>query len=238
MPVAMARAFTEWTVCPHKPIEKLADNLWRVAGKMPNGRVQRQMVLARLDDGRVIVNNAIALDDAEMAELEAWGTPSVIFVPNAFHRQDARIWKQRYPSAKVMSTAASKKGVSKVVAVDHTIEDAPRDDRVRFIAMDGVPAEAIQEIRSSDGTTTLVVCDAIMNQPKLRGPMGFFLGPTGRVSAPRAMRWLAFKDKRAFADQLDRLAETPGLARILVGHGKPIVDDPAGALRSVATQLR
>ena len=31
---AMA-AFTTWTVFPHKPIEKLAPNLWRVSGSMP-----------------------------------------------------------------------------------------------------------------------------------------------------------------------------------------------------------
>ena len=31
------------------------------------------MILARMDDGRVVVHNAIALDDAEMSELEAWG---------------------------------------------------------------------------------------------------------------------------------------------------------------------
>jgi hypothetical protein len=38
----MPDVFTEWTVLPHRPIEKLADNLWRVSGEM--GNVQRQMV--------------------------------------------------------------------------------------------------------------------------------------------------------------------------------------------------
>ena len=70
---AMAN-FTTWTVCKHKPIEKLAPNLWRVSGSMPNAETQqRQMVLARMADGRVIVHNAVALDDNELAELEAWG---------------------------------------------------------------------------------------------------------------------------------------------------------------------
>ena len=56
----MPKVFTEWTVLPHRPIEKLSDNLWRVSGKM--GNVRRQMVLAKLRDGRVVVDNAIALD--------------------------------------------------------------------------------------------------------------------------------------------------------------------------------
>ena len=72
----MPRAFETWTVLPHQPIEKLTDNLWRVNGRLPKGETQRQMVLARMGDGRVVVHNAIALDAAEMAELEAWGTPS------------------------------------------------------------------------------------------------------------------------------------------------------------------
>lgn len=233
----MAKAFTTWTVLPHKPIEKLADNLWRVSGMMPNGKTQRQMVLARLADGRVLVHNAIALDDAEMKELEAWGTPSVLFVPNAFHRQDARIWKDRYPRASVVTPAAARKAVARVVPVDLTSEHAPADDSVRLLPLDGCPAESLLEVKSG-GDTTLVFCDAVLNMPKLKGLFGFLLGPTGRPSAPRMMRMFGIKDRKAFAAHLERLAETPGLRRILVGHGRPIDTDPAGALRQVAAQLR
>jgi hypothetical protein len=77
-----------------------------------------------------------------------------------------------------------------------------------------------------------------LNVPKLGFPMGFLLGPTGTVSTPRMMRWIAIKDNAAFVAQLERLAETPGLERLLFGHGKPITDDPRGALRSVVAQLR
>ncbi|MBS1124736.1 MAG: Methanol oxidation glmU-like protein [Deltaproteobacteria bacterium] len=233
----MAKAYSSWTVLPHQPIEKLADNLWRVSGKMSDGRVQRQMVLAKMGDGRVIVHNAIALNDDEMRELEAWGPPSVIFVPNGFHRQDALIWKQRYPKAQVIAPKGSKKRVEQVVAVDAVTEDAPHDDTVRLVPLDGVPMESVLEVRSGD-RTSLVFCDAVLNMPKLGFPMNLFLGPTGRISAPRVMRLLALKDKRAFAAQLERLAETKGLERLLFGHGQPITDDCRGALQSVVTQLR
>jgi hypothetical protein len=230
--------FTTWTVCPHEPIEKLAPNLWRVSGTMPGRRSQqRQMVLARMTDGRVIVHNAIALDDHEMAELEAWGTPSVIFVPNAFHRQDAAIWKQRYARAQVVAPAGAKKRVDAVVPVDAVTQQAPHDETVRLIPLDGVPGESVMEVKTGGGTT-LVFCDAILNVPRLGFPMGFLLGPTGTVSTPRIMRWMAIKDKAAFVSQLERLADTPGLERLLFGHGKPITDDPRGALRSVVAQLR
>lgn len=230
--------FTTWTVCPHKPIEKIAANLWRVSGSMPRSeKQQRQMVLARLKDGRVIVHNAIALDDNEMKELEAWGTPSVIFVPNAYHRQDAGIWKDRYKDAKVVTPAGAKKRVQAAVPVDAISEEAPKDDTVRLIPLDGLPGESVMEVNTGDGVT-LVFCDAILNVPKLGFPMGFVLGPTGKVSAPRIVRWMAMKDKAAFASQLEKLAETPGLNRLLFGHGRPVTDDPKAALLSVVSQLR
>jgi len=230
--------FTTWTVCPHKPIEKIAENLWRVSGSMPRSeKQQRQMVLARLKDGRIIVHNAIALDDNEMSELEAWGTPSVIFVPNAYHRQDAGIWKDRYKEAQVVAPAGAKKRVASVVAVDAVSEEAPKDDTVRLIPLDGLPGESVMEVKTGDGVT-LVFCDAILNVPKLGFPMGLILGPTGKVSAPRIVRWMAMKDKAAFAAQLEKLAETPGLNRLMFGHGRPVTEDPKAALLSVVSQLR
>jgi hypothetical protein len=231
----MPNVFTEWTVLPHRPIEKLADNLWRVSGKMDN--VQRQMVLAKLRDGRVVVDNAIALDAPEMAELEAWGEPSVLIVPNGYHRQDARIWKQRYPKATVVAPPKGRKRIEKVVAVDVTTTEAPGDDTVRVIPMDGCASDTLLEVRSGD-TVTLVFCDAILNIPKRGGLVGFFLAPTGQVSTPRFQRWFGMQDKAAFAAHLERLAETPNLKRLLFGHGEPVTDNAPEALRAVTRQLR
>lgn len=231
----MPKVFTEWTVLPHRPIEKLTDNLWRVSGLL--GQIQRQMVLARMRDGRVVVNNAIAMDDAAMAELEAWGEPAVLIVPNAYHRQDARIWKQRYPKMTVVAPDKACKRVDKVVAVDVATTAAPADDTVRVVAMDGCASDTLLEVRSGDAVS-LVFCDAILNVPKRGGMIGFMLAPTGRVSAPRVMRWIGMQDKRAFAGHLERLADTPNLERLLFGHGKPVTEDAPGALRSVVQQLR
>ena len=65
----MAVGFRRWTVLPHAPIEVLAPNLWRVEGQMGSYN-KRVMVLARLADGRILMHNAIALDEASMARLD------------------------------------------------------------------------------------------------------------------------------------------------------------------------
>jgi hypothetical protein len=230
----MPKPFTEWTVLPHDPVEKLADNLWRVSGKM--GTVQRQMVLARRKDGDVVVYNGVALEEPEMKELEAWGAPGVLVVPNGFHRVDAAIWKQRYPKMKVVAPPKGAKRVSKIVAVDAVTAEAPKDDTVELFELDGVPSETNLLVRSGDDVT-LCFCDVVMNQPKVKGLIGFLLAPTGKVAAPRMARMFFVKDKRALAAHLEKLAETPGLKRILFGHGRPVTDDAPGALRQVAAQL-
>jgi hypothetical protein len=232
----MARCFTEWTVLPHDPIEKVADNLWRVSGLMRDGKLQRQMVLARMKDGGVIVHNAIALDDASMKEIEAWGKPTVLFVPNAFHRQDALIWKKRYPDLQVVAPSGGRKAIAKVVAVDATIEDARGDDTARLEPLAGAPGVGVLEVRSG-GDLTAVFCDSILNMRKQKGFMGFLLAPTGEVAVPRISRMMIVKDKRAFARHIGELAATPGLKRIMFAHGKPVDTDAAGELRKVVTQL-
>ncbi len=232
----MAKAFTQWTVLRHKPLEKLGDNLWTVEGTMPSGDVRRVMVLARLADGRVVVHNAIALEEEHMKALEAWGTPSFIVVPNGYHRQDARIWKDRYPSAKVLCPEGAKKKVAKVVAPDGSYDDLPADPNVTLAHLDGCKkSEGVMVVRSGD-RATVVFNDALMNMPKLGGPMGLFLAPTGRFAVPRVFRWLVTKDKGALAEHLDRLAATQGLARIIVSHGDAVTEKPADALRA-ATRL-
>jgi hypothetical protein len=233
----MAKAFTTWKVLPHQRIEKLTENLWRVSGTMGDGKSQRQMVLARMADGRMIVHNAIALDEPEMKELEAWARPAVLFVPNGFHRQDAAIWKQRYPEIMVVAPAGARKRVAQVVAVDAVTEEAPGDDSVRLVPVRGVPGEGVLSVRSGS-ETSLIFCDAVLNIAPRGGLVGFFLSPTGQVSVPRVMRWIGVKNRRAFAEHVDELAATAGLRRVLFGHGDPILADAPGALRRVVSQLR
>jgi hypothetical protein len=233
----MPAVYTSWKVLPHKPIEKLSPNLWRVQAMMEGGRTQRQMVLAKLGDGRVIVHNAIALSEPDMKELEAWGEPSVIFVPNGWHRMDAVIWKQRYPKANVVAPTGARKRVEKVLQIDGPTESAPSDAKVRLTPLDGVPGEGVMEIHTDTGVN-LVFCDAVLNMPKLGFPMSMFLGPTGKISVPRVVRTVGVKDRGALATHLDKLAATPNLERLMFGHGAPITDEPAAALRSVVEQMR
>jgi hypothetical protein len=223
--------FTSWTVLPHEPIRKESENLWWVEGTMPDGKTKRKMTVVRLRDGSLVIHNAIALSDAEMQELEAFGKPAYIVVPGAHHRQDARIWKDRYPAAKIVAPAGVKKRVEQVVPVDLDYRDAPQDDAVKFAYFDGCKEkEGYLEVRAADGTT-LVVNDVVFNMPKLGGPIGFLLGPTGQPSLPRAIRWLVVSNRAALREQVERLAATPNLKRVVLSHGTNLESDAGAALR-------
>jgi hypothetical protein len=236
----MAKPFETWTVFPHGPIQKIHENLWRVEAGFPGAPFPRTMILARLGDGRVIVHNAIALEDASMAQIEAWGRPSFLIVPNGGHRMDAKIFKARYASLEVVAPPGSKAKVEGVVKVDAT-SGAFGDEGASYEILGGTKQrEGVLAIASAGGKT-LVFNDALMNMRSLPGFGGFmmglfgFTGPSPKVTFPARMALVA--DKKALRGHLEKLAETPGLTRIEVGHGAPVTENAAAALRAAAAAL-
>ncbi len=231
----MAVGYTKWTVLPHKPLDELAPNLWRVEGKMEGG-TRRTMTLARLRDGRIVINNAIALEDELMAKIDQWGEVAAILVPNAFHRQDTRIMHERYPKAKVYAPARAIKAAKKATEIAGSFADAPQDDTVRISHVEGMKErEGVIEVSADDGVTQ-VYCDVLLNMPPMSGFFGFLLHPTGQFSSPRFMRWFMVSKKAETRAHLERLAATDGLRRIIPGHGDDIVGDDNGG--GVGDKLR
>lgn len=225
-----------WSVLPHGPIEPLAPNLWWVEGVMSPSN-KRVMVLARLEDGRIVVHNAIALDEPSMARIDAWGEVAAILVPNRFHRRDARIMQERYPKAKVYAPTGAVAAASKATPCHGTYADAPSDATVSTRDLDGLGArEGVMLVRSPDGLSA-VFCDTLLNLPKLSGLMGIMLHPTGTLSVPRPTSLWFAKDKKALRADLERIASEPGLVRVVPGHGAIVAKDAPAALREAAGRL-
>lgn len=232
----MAKCFRSWTVLEHGPVEKHSEKVWSVSGKMPGGS-QRQMAVVKLSGERLLIHNAIALRDSEMVEIERWGKPAYLLVPNGFHRQDAYIFKQRYPELKVLCPKGATAKVAKEVSVDGSYEQDVGDTSVRLFHWRGsTEREGAVLVRESD-RCSLIVNDMLLNLPKQGGMMGVLLGPTGVVSVPRITRWMVVKDTAALKEHLLELSQTPGLGRILVGHGETIESGAADTLKSAAARL-
>ena len=237
----MAKATQGWKVLPHRPIEKLDDRVWRIEGDLEGMPLKRVMTVARRGDGGLVIHNAMALEDGAMNEIETWGRPAVLVVPNGYHRLDAPAFHARYPKARVLCPAGARTKVEEVVPVAGTYEDLGADAAVSLETLDGTAAaEGAMVVRGSSGTT-VVLNDVVFNMPHVPGFTGWVLRSltqsTGGVRISRVARWLVVKDRRAVASHLERLAALPDLVRVIVSHHETIDRDPAGALRAVAATL-
>ncbi len=242
---AMSKLQRPWTVLPHDRIERLEDNLWVVEGDLPDMPMplRRRMAVARLADGRLCIHNAIALDEDGMRDLEAWGRPALLIVPNGWHRLDAHAYKTRYPDLVVLAPRAMRRRVEAAVPVDGDYTAFPADPDVRLEHLDGLGArEGVLIVRSGlyRERTTLCFADALFNLSHLPGFWGFvyrLLGSSGGPRMTRLSRLALLKDERAFAAHLRRLAEIEGLSRLVVAHGNIIHQGAPEVLRAVADRL-
>lgn len=232
----MAKCFTEWTVLPHDALEKHAERLWSVSGKMPGGN-QRRMTIAKRADGKLVIHNAIALADDEMKELESFGKPAYLIVPNGFHRMDALIYKQRYPELDVLCPAAARKRISELVPVAGHLDEMPPDDTVQLFHLRGLKQREGALVVKSGGTSAVVFNDAVLNVPVKGGLGNWFMAPTGTVSVPRFARWMFVKSAGETKEHLSELAKTPGLAHLVPGHGDVVAQGAAEALSAAAQRL-
>ncbi len=233
---------SSWIVQPHEKIVALAENLWTVEGtiRMPPGPLPRRMTIARLQSGALVIFSAIALNETEMHRIEAFGEPSILIVPNAFHRQDAAAWKARYPDMRVVTPTGARTAVEQVVPVDDC-EGLFSDETIQFQPVPGTEGCESALVVTSENGTTLVVNDLIGNVRNARGIMKWVLRAMGFAGkapqVPRAYKARAIKDKGAVAEQFRNWAALPRLKRILVSHGAVIDADPEQVLYDLARRL-
>ena len=238
----MAKPRTDWRPLPHDPIQKLAENLWWVRAPVPGISINRTMTLVRLADGRLLIFNAVALDEATMKEIEDFGTPAFLIVPGAGHRLDGPAFKKRYPALKVFTPVGARQAVEQVLPVDGVLDDFPGDPAVSFQAVAGIKnKEGAMLVRTSDGTT-VVVSDIVFN---MELPKDFFgrqivkmLGSAPGPRVSRIVKMFYCDDKAAFRAELEKLSQVPNLVRFIVGHDS-VAQGPAAraALEAAASQV-
>lgn len=238
----MAQPFKTWTVLPHGKLSALDDKLLTVVGDlpMPLGAFPRRMTVVRLQDRRLVIFSAMALDEPEMRSLEAFGTPGFLIVPSDIHRMDAGVWKQRYPALRVIAPEGARAEAEKVVHVDATAADFG-DPSVQFVTVPGTEGhEAALVVETSSGTT-LVVNDLVWNvghRPGFGGWLYRVMGLTGpKPQIVSVVRMRKIKDKSAVCTQLETWSRLPGLNRIVVSHGDIVERDPPAVLRGLAHKL-
>ncbi len=234
----MATAPRPWTVTRHDPIERLDDNLWAVNGVVPDfppgSGMDRRMSIIKLSDGRLVFHNAVPLEEAALAEVIAWGKPSILIIPMHLHAIDAHAFAERL-GLQVFTSKATAEQVRALVPVAGTLEDLPKDPALGCEPLAGTRFGEAAYVVQSGPRASLLFCDAFHDSRPGTGFGGFMfklLGFTGREpKIPPFYKLRAVTDKKALKADLLRLAETPGLVRAVPSHGHVVTNDPAGAIR-------
>jgi hypothetical protein len=236
--VCMTAPFKTWTVLPHGKLSRVNERIREVVGQlhMPLLELPRRMTVARTRAGELVIFSAIALQEPEMAELEAFGRPAWLVVPSERHRLDAPAYLQRYPQLKVVAPRAGLKKIAEVVRVDTSLPDFG-DAAIRYVE---IAADSALEIEADDGLT-LVVNDLIGDIHGEKGIGGWLLRAMGFAGddphVPAPVKMLLGKHKAEVAQQFRLWSERGDLRRIIVSHGDPIENGPQAVLRTLADSL-
>lgn len=237
----MTAPHAHWTVLPHGRLHRIEDSILIVTGtvKMPIGTFERRMSVVRLKDGSLILYSPVALDEEQMQQIESFGRPAFLIVPGRHHRVDVKPFKDRYPAVKVIAAPGARAEVEEVIPVDATDVEFP-DPAVRFAVVPGTGEDESALVVSGPTGTTLILNDILANVQNATGIDGViarlfgFAGDKPQIPLPEKLGII--DDRKALAAQFRAWAELP-LKRVLVSHGEPIADDPAGVLREVAGTL-
>jgi hypothetical protein len=115
------------------------------------------------------------------------------------------------------------------------LADLPPDPGVRFEEMNGTKTGEAVGVVTSEGRVSLQFADCCQNSPAegMIWPLRM-LGFAGGPKVVPAFRLLFTRDPAALRAHLTRLAELPGLVRLVPFHGTVVDAEAAGALRGAA----
>jgi hypothetical protein len=231
----MAKPPRPWIVTPHRPIEKLDDNLWTVESPVPGiGGVHRRMSIIRRTDGRLAFFNAVPLDEAALAEVTAWGKPAFLVLPHDQHGIDAHAFSQKL-GVPIYGPKASEAKLRARWELGGTLDALPADPSVTFESLDGAKTGEPVGIVRSGARVSLLFSDAYQDATGYKLPLPMrMLGFGGGPKVVPAYKWLFTRDKAALKAHLDRLAALPGLERLVPCHGAITLTDAASTLKRVA----
>jgi hypothetical protein len=236
----MPKAPRPWIVTRHDPIEKVEDNLWTVQGDVPGVPIKRRMFIIKRSDGTLLFFGcAIPLEDELLAEIAAWGRPSILVVTHDQHMIDARPFAEKLK----LSVYGPKECEAKLrerADMAGFLADVPKDAAVDIVPVAGAKTgEPAAIVRSAGGQrVTVLVSDAVQNNAK--DSIGFFPRICGFAGGPKVVplfKMLFTSDKAALKRQVSEWSELPGLVRVMFCHGDAIADGAATALKAAAAGI-
>lgn len=182
------------------------------------------------------------MKEETMAEMEKLGQVKYIVVPNGMHRLDAKVYKERYPHAKVICSEIEKAKVSEMVDVDDTIDNIIKTDSAFQSAADVLFPEGCYDDMGEYGfkvvlegkgkkgkgeTKAMIFCDQFFNvQPEKADKMTKFIGSANGFGITKIGMFIAVEDPKRMRDWIQRMAKTAedeNVEILTMAHGDVVV---------------
>jgi hypothetical protein len=195
------------------------------------------MSIVRRSNGSLLFFHAIPLDEPTLAEITAWGRPTVLVIPHDQHALDARAFAERL-GLRVFGPKSNEKKLRARVDLAGTLDQLEADSGITFESLGGAKTgEPVGVVRSGE-RISLLFADAVQNIPKETLPLAFrLLGMGGGPKVIPPFKLLFVSNKPALRAHLERLAELRTLTRLVPCHGAIVTLDAAGALRRLAVEM-
>src|SRR4051812_3403934 len=113
-----------WIVGTNNPLEKHEENFWSISGVIPENGIHRRMSMVRLSDGQIVFLDAVPMDDGTMAQIKAWGRPSILWVSHGGHRRDVHAFREKL-GLRVLTPKTAEAKVRAMVQVDGNLDALP-----------------------------------------------------------------------------------------------------------------
>lgn len=212
------------------PLEPIAPGLWlsREPVRFLGLHLSSNMTILRLAGDDLLVCSPVALTRERRAAVDALGHVAHLYAPNTFHHLWLADWAAAYPNARVHAPAAlaKKRPDLRINRAHDTAAPEPAfAHHVDEHRIDGF--RLVETALVHRATESLVVTNLVHNIGRPTHPWTRFytraMGFYNRPAVSRFIRLTAFSDTRAARRSIETLLTRP-LARMLVGHGAPILE--------------
>lgn len=213
----------------------------------------RNMAIYRIpNSSRLVVFNGVAVTEPTVQEILALGTPTVLVVPNSMHREDAAVWKDRFPDLTVVCPNAALEAARQVVPVNMTTQELIKlpewsqwldaKEIAGWAPFETILMCELEDDAATDGKKAMLVADLLFTLPlnKDAGMLEKIITwifdssvdePPNKDTlvipkVSRVARLFGILDWKAAEQWYRTFAAESGqrIAAIVVGHGPPVVE--------------
>ncbi len=225
----------EHRIFPHGKLHEITPSVWQVKGSLAFP-LERHMTVHRLGNGDLVIYSAVALNDEEMGALEKLGRPAWLIVPHPLHTMDARFYKERYPSIRVIAPDDARSKLHGM-KVDFDPAAGVKELGLRHHIPPGMRYTEVVLDLDVDAGRALVFTD-LMTRGNAPSFLVRLFGPPGEMGVPRIVKFRQVSSKPAIRRFFEELAaEGDDVKLILCSHGPPISSECARGLQTAATGI-